>query len=229
MNRYHSALDLAHALQDTAPRKLGLLLYNEHRPDSTPVWLLPDPYEKPAHHRVKLGVWPWGDDGQQVFVQWCVEKGVQGSAAGHFPASDMLGPHWAWQRFMTEAMNRSFDGRLKDAAARAGEPLTVRIDLGTAVPGRGRDYRGTAWQRAVWHAQQGQLVPVASHSGPEPFNEQLAEANSVRTLALLLSQTPSLDWCWIDFGVGVVLPLRQDTEGAAELWAHVLAPWLDEL
>ena len=39
----------------------------------------------------------------------------------------------------------------------------------------------------------------------------------VRTLAFFLTQTKENDWCWIDFGVGMVLPLRQDTLGAAAL------------
>jgi hypothetical protein len=45
MTRYHSPREVAHAIQNAAPIKLGLLFYNEHSPDTTPVWLLPDPDE----------------------------------------------------------------------------------------------------------------------------------------------------------------------------------------
>lgn len=230
MSRYHSPRELAHALQDAAPVNLGLLFFNEHRPDTTPVWLLPDPYEKPAHHRAKLGIWPWGDDGNEVFVQWCVEKGVEGSAAPHFASSDILGPEWAWTPFMARAHDKTFDARLRKAETKAGMPLTVRISLGTATPGRGRDYQGTKAQDIIWHTQQGQLIRQDNPKQPgHIFNEGLPEAHNIRTLALLLPQTAELDWCWIDFGVGVVLPLRQDTLSAAEVWEWVISPWAEWL
>lgn len=60
MSRYHSPRELAHAVQQAAPVQLGILLYSTERPDTTPVWLLPDSYENPAHHRAKFGLWPWG-------------------------------------------------------------------------------------------------------------------------------------------------------------------------
>ena len=40
------------------------------------------------------------------------------------------------------------------------------------------------------------------------FNDQLPDADSVLTLAFFLPQITEIDWCWIDFGVGVVLLLR---------------------
>lgn len=226
MTRYHSPWELAHALQEASPDKQGLLFYNEHRPDTTPVWLLPDPYEKPAHHRAKFGVWPWGEDGDQVFVQWCVEKGVEGSAAAHFPASDVLSGRWAWPRFLEEARSKAFDARLKEAEALAGMPLTVRLSLFTAVPGSGRDYQGRESQQMVWQTSQGRLT-LQEATGSHVFNEQLPDAPNIRTLALLLDQMPGRDWCWADFGVGVVLPLRQDTWSTHDLYTRILSPWAD--
>lgn len=228
MTRYHSPRELAHALQDAAPSKLGLLFYNEHSPDTTPVWLLPDPYEKPAQHRAKFGVWPWSDAGDQVFVQWCVEKGVEGTAAPHFHTSDVLTSHWAWQRFIEQAHSKEFDAQLKAAEAQAGVPLTVRLSLFTAVPGRGRDYKGTKSQQVVWETQQGQLA-VQGTQGPQVFHEQLPDATSVRTLAFLLEQVAERDWCWVDFGVGLVLPLREDTWSGPEIYQRILAPWAEAL
>ena len=175
MTRYHSPRELAHALQDTAPIKMGLLFYNEHSPDTTPVWLVPDPYEKPAHHRAKIGVWPWGEDGQEVFVQWCVEKGVAGSAAPHFPPSDVLKPDWAWAQFTERAHSKAFDAQLKAAETTAQQPLTVRLTLDTATPGRGRDYRGTKSQELIWRTQAGQLTDVQL-VGEAHFNDRLADA-----------------------------------------------------
>lgn len=232
MTRYHSPREVAHAIQDAAPIKLGLLFYNEHSPDTTPVWLLPDPYEKPAHHRAKVGVWPWGKDGTEVFVQWCVEKGVEGSAAAHFSFSDVLSPEWAWTRFTELARRKEFDTHLRAAELTAGVPLTVSISLGTATPGSGRDYKNIKSQQVVWQTQKGQLIRQEQHrevQQSQVFNDQLSDADSVRTLAFFLPQTTEIDWCWIDFGVGVVLPLRQDTLGGAALWARFLAPWEDLL
>lgn len=227
MTRYASSRELAHALQDTAADRPGLLFYNEHRPDTTPVWLLPDPYEKPAHHRAKFGVWPWGDGGDQVFVQWCVEKGVEGAAAASFPASDRLDDRWAWPRVMAAAMDRSFDARLKRAEETAGRPLTVQLRLGTAVPGRGRDYAGTRFQQLVWERRGGQLVLQSETDEQGGFDARLGQATSVRMMALVLAQMAELDWCWIDFGVGMVLPLRADTLAPEDIWTRVLNPWRD--
>jgi hypothetical protein len=61
------------------------------------------------------------------------------------------------------------------------------------------------------------------------FNDQLPDAASIRTHDFFLPQNTEIDWCWIDFGVGVVMPLRQDTLGAGALWARLLAPWEDLL
>ena len=70
------------------------------------------------------------------------------------------------------------------------------------------------------------MTPVKA---TQPFNGQLPDADSVRTLAFFLPQTTEIDWYWIDFGVGVVLPLRQDTFSAADVWTQFLAPWQDLL
>lgn len=150
MSRYHSPRELAHAVQQAAPVQLGILLYSTERPDTTPVWLLPDSYENPAHHRAKFGLWPCREAGDQVFVQWCVEKGVEGTAAPHFPASDILTARWAWPDFLAQARNRTFDARLKEAEARVGQSLTVRLQVFTATPGRSRDYAGRESQTVVW-------------------------------------------------------------------------------
>lgn len=188
--------------------------------------MLPGPHESPAHYRAKFGLWPWGDAGDQVFVQWCVEKGVDGTAAPHFSASDVLDARWAWHAFLAQARSRAFDTRLKEAEARTGLPLTFRLEMFTATPGGSRGYQGRESQTVVWQFHQGRLVAQEA-SGNRIFHEQLLETPDVRTLALLLSQMADSDWCWVDFGVGVVLPLRQDTWEAQAVYDRVLAPWAD--
>jgi hypothetical protein len=74
--------------------------------------------------------------------------------------------------------------------------------------------------------ERGQLIRQEQHRDVQQgqdFNDQLPDADSVRTLAFFLPKTTEIDWCWIDFGVGVVLPLRQETLGASALWARLLA------
>ena len=64
-------------------------------------------------------------------------------------------------------------------------------------PARGTERGQLIRQEQRRDVQQGQV-----------FNDQLPDADSVLTLAFFLPQTTEIDWCWIDFGVGVVLPLR---------------------
>ncbi|PYE53276.1 hypothetical protein [Deinococcus yavapaiensis] len=222
----YSPRELAHAIQDVAPQPLGMLLYNLGRPDECPVWLLPN-FETPAHHRAKIGVWPWGDE--HIFVQWCVEKGVEGSASALFPPSDVMTPKWAWHDFTRRAASKEFDVRLQDVAKRTPLPLTVRITLGTATPGAGRDYHGVDAQTIVWHVEQNKLIRDDDYSQFGPYNEALPEATSVRAIEYLLTQTQDMPWRWIDFGVGIVLPLWHGTFDVATIWREVLAPWQDWL
>lgn len=225
MTTFNSPLDLAHALQTATSRHYGLLLHNKYQADASSVWLLPDRYEQVAHHRAKFGVWPWSDH-EQVFVQWCVEKGVEGKAASSFDSQECLGQDWAWWIFLERAKSIEFDKKLAEAVAIAKRPLIVRITLDTATPGPSRDYLGTENQTIVWRSN-GKYLELYDVQGTQTFVEDLQQVESVKELAEKITQSQNLDWCWIDFGVGVILPLHQDIPSPDQIWQHILQPWAD--
>ena len=107
-------------------------------------------------------------------------------------------------------------------------PTAINGQLtGHRHPGRGRDYRGTKSQELIWRTQAGQLTDVQL-VGEAHFNDRLADASTLRQIALLLPETEDLDWRWIDFGVGAVLPLRHEALSAEEICKRVWYPtsWL---
>lgn len=245
MTVYDDALEMAQqvaaaAAADSVP--LTRLVYNVDQAHSSPVWLLPAPHVNPAHHRAKLGVWPWGEQGEEVLVQWCVEKGVEGAAAQHVREPRRLKPDWAWIQLLKDAQDGTFDKQLIEAEKRAGQPLTVWLDLGAASPAdSGRRVEGKA-QQEIWQTKKGRLKlqssTVSERFGgyEDPASEtyhqdRLGAAGSVQELMARLptSAGQDWDWCWIDFGVGVVLPLGEETLSPAAIWERVLSPWRQRL
>lgn len=242
MTTYDDALEMSQQVAAVAPVRLTRIVYSSNQAHSSAVWLLPTPHEVPAHHRAKLGIWPWGEQGDEVLVQWCVEKGVEGAAAQHVKEARRLKTGWAWSQLLKDAQDGTFDGQLAKAEKRAGRPLTVWLDLGAASPSDSdRRVDGKA-QREVWQTRKGKLK-LQSSTVSEKFGgyedetsetyhqTRLGAAGSVQEMMARLPTAAGQDWewCWIDFGVGVVLPLEEDTLTPEAIWEQVLSPWVQRL
>lgn len=227
---YSSPAALAHALKDVAahlpvPMKLGIIQYDRFEAPDTPVWLLSEPYEVPAHHRAKIGIWPQDD---QLFLQWCIEKGVTGAATQNFVAQQQMDASWAWMRWLSTLENGAFARQVTRATEQAGQPLQVQLNIGLATPRRQGHYQGLGGQQEVWQPYKTHLVHQGN-TGGKVYNPDLSQSLALSDLGEVLARTPDYEWCWVDFGVGVCLPLGQGTFAPKQIWQQFVLPWVDWL
>lgn len=227
---YSSPAALAHALKDVAahlptPIKLGIVQYDRFEAPDTPVWLLPEPYEVPAHHRAKIGIWPQGN---HLFLQWCIEKGVTGAAAQNFVSQQQMDSSWAWERWLRTLENGVFAQQVQKATEQAGQSLQAQLGIGLATPRRQGRYQGLEGQEEIWKPYKTHLVHERT-AGGKVHNPDLSQSLPLSELGQLLAQTPEYEWCWVDFGVGVCLPLGEATFAPGEIWQRFVSPWVDWL
>lgn len=224
---YNSPSALAHELKEVAayytpPLKLSIVQYDRFDAPDSPVWLLSEPYEVPAHHRAKIGIWPQQDG---LFLQWCIEKGVTGAAAQNFAPQQQMDSTWAWMRWLATLENGSFAAQLQKAGQQAEQPLMAVLRFSTATPRRQGRYQGLEGQEEIWQPYKGHLVHESS-AGERVHNAELSQNLPLADLGRVLAQTPEYEWCWVDFGIGATLPLGAPTFAAEDIWQRFVEPWV---
>jgi hypothetical protein len=153
-----------------------------------------------------------------------VEKDFAPCARGVKPSSSIMGDDWVWHRFVDDLAAGEVDCAAKDAAARTGAPVVLRIEAAIAGD-RTSDDDHPFGDVACFRAADGRLHLTHEVHVRRMLTPLTASAD-LGALSAFLEELKDHDWTWVSLWIGTMFLL-----GGEEGWSpttvarDAIDPW----